>query len=197
MDVSDLDPTPEQRLGDASRRTLLRLAREAILEQLTRGEIPRPEVDDAALIPPSGAFVSLHMEGELRGCIGSLEPGKAPLHRTVCRMAVAAATDDPRFRPLRKDELRFTELEISVLGPLVHSTPEDVVVGVHGLYVVRGSDRGVLLPQVALQYGWDRESFLGHTCRKAGLPIHAWKKQETRLWTFTAEVFSDADYLEG
>jgi AmmeMemoRadiSam system protein A len=140
--------------------------------------------------------VSLHRDGELRGCIGNLEGSKTPLHRLVAEMAVAAATEDHRFAPLRPDELRTTEIEVSVLGPLVPARPEDVSVGPHGLYVVQGRHRGVLLPQVPLQYGWDRETFLDQTCRKAGLPADAWRDPETLLWTFTAEVFSDADVEE-
>lgn len=186
-------------LSLAGRRLLLRLAREAIAARLTRGSID--EGDPAGAVPeelhrPLGAFVSLHREGELRGCIGSLEGGRTPLHRTVVEMAVAAATEDHRFAPLRPEELRYTEIELSVLGLLAPTRPGDVVVGEHGLYVVQGRYRGVLLPQVPVQYGWDRETFLGEACRKAGLHPGAWVDPDTRLFGFTAEVFSDAQMAE-
>ena len=144
---------------------------------------------------PAGAFVSLHVDGELRGCIGSLYADR-PLGQTVAEMATAAATEDPRFDALRAAELRHTDIEVSVLTPFEPIRPEDVVVGRHGLYIVRGPRRGVLLPQVPVQYGWDRETFLAQVCRKAGLPTDAWRDPETLLLGFEAQVFSDLSEAE-
>jgi uncharacterized protein len=187
---------PDHRVGRAARRTLLSLARESIRSQIERGSFPTPPPTGEALLDaPSGAFVSLHIDGALRGCIGSLEPHLA-LRRTIAEMAVAAATEDHRFAPLSLAELRHTEIEISVLSPLLPIAPDDVEVGRHGLYVIRGRQRGVLLPQVPVQYRWSRERFLAETCRKAGLPTKAWRDAETQVLGFTAEVFSEYDLLD-
>ena len=138
-----------------------------------------------------GAFVSLHRRGQLRGCIGYIEAVK-PLLQTVREMAPAAAFQDPRFRPLQADELADLEIEISVLTPLklIKSTDE-IEVGRDGLYIVRGLNRGLLLPQVATQYHWDRQTFLEQTCNKAGLPGDAWKDPGTQIFIFRAEIFAD------
>jgi AmmeMemoRadiSam system protein A len=119
--------------------------------------------------------------------------GVLPLWRTVEENAVAAAFSDPRFPPLTREELDETRIEISVLSPLRHVSPEHVVVGRDGVLVVRGASRGLLLPQVATEYGWDRETLLDHTCRKAGLDPGAWKHPDTKISTFTAEVFGEGD----
>lgn len=174
----------------AQQRTLLDIARAAIARKLGRTGGLAPRVQDDALRAPRGAFVTLLRDGELRGCIGALYPS-TPLDETVEDVAVQAATEDPRFPPLGAPELRQTELEVSVLTPMSPIAPEHVEVGVHGLMVARGRRRGVLLPQVPVQYGWDRERFLAETCRKAGLPADAWKDCETQLLAFTAQVFSD------
>jgi AmmeMemoRadiSam system protein A len=127
----------------------------------------------------------------LRGCIGHLEAVQ-PLLQTVREMAAAAAFHDPRFRPLKKEELADLEIEISVLSPmrLIQSTDE-IEVGRHGLYVVQGFCRGLLLPQVATQYNWDRLAFLEQTCCKAGLHPDAWKEPSTKIYIFTADIFAD------
>lgn len=138
--------------------------------------------------------MSLHRRDgdELRGCIGCFE-GRGTLEETVARMAVEAATRDPRFPPVRPFELGGLTIEISVLGPMLElADPAAVEVGNHGLVVSRGSHRGVLLPQVATECGWSREEFLDHTCLKAGLGRGDWRRPGTRLETFTAEVFADA-----
>ncbi|MFQ5927281.1 MAG: AmmeMemoRadiSam system protein A [Terriglobia bacterium] len=145
---------------------------------------------DPALAQPAAAFVTLHRQGRLRGCIGHLQPTK-PLYRTVADVALAAAFHDPRFPPLEFAELADVEIEISLLSPSCEIRPEEVEVGRHGLIVSQGFSRGLLLPQVAVEQGWDRETFLEQTCRKAGLPPDAWK-QGARLEAFTAEVFSEA-----
>ncbi len=177
------------------RQALLDVARQAIREHLARGRAFRPEHGDPALDVPAGAFVSLHVDGNLRGCIGNLYD-QEPAAQTVSRMAVEAATRDPRFPELRVDELRRVDIEISVLGPLVRLAPEDVVVGTHGLYVVSEHRRGVLLPQVAVDHGWSRERFLSETCRKAGLAADAWQGSDVKLFGFEAQVFSDGSMLD-
>ena len=136
-----------------------------------------------------GAFTTLHLNGKLRGCIGYVVPTHS-LYRTVAETAQAAAFDDPRFSPITAGEAAGLEIDISVLSPLVPIRPEDVVVGKHGLLVSQARRRGVLLPQVPLELGWDRETFLTHTCKKAGLPAEAWL-QGAEIQAFTAEVFGE------
>lgn len=174
-----------------ARLRLLEVAREAIFQRLQRGSVPPFSVTEAELQAPLGAFVSLHLDGDLRGCIGTLH-GERPLHEVVAEMACEAATNDPRFPALTTRELSQTDIEVSVLTPFQPIQPDDVEVGRHGLYVVRGPRRGVLLPQVPVQYGWNREQYLQHACKKAGLPEDAYKDPETRLLSFEAEVFSDS-----
>ena len=174
------------------RDDLLDLARKAILVHVQRGGLPEFDIPEGPLHAEVGAFVSLHMQGELRGCVGRLE-GEGPLYKTVAEMAVAAATEDARFEPLPAGDLRHTEIEISVLGPMRPIKVEDIELGTHGLYIVRGRHRSVLLPQVPTQFGWSLEEFLTQGCRKAGLSDDAWKEGETMLLGFTAQVFGDTD----
>ena len=180
-------------LSPQQRQQLLRIARESIAAVL---DGRRPELDpaqlDADLARPSGAFVSLHTkEGDLRGCIGSIQ-AVAPLCRAVASSAVNAAFRDPRFYPVRREELDHLHVEISVMSPIEAVTNvEEIEVGRDGLIVSRGGRTGLLLPQVAAEYGWDRETFLGHTCRKAGLPADAWRAEGTRIERFSAEVFGE------
>ena len=143
-------------------------------------------------LPAAGAFVTLHdARGALRGCIGCFE-GRGSLEETVVRMARESALKDPRFSPVRPEEVGDLAIEISVLGaPTPLSSPEALVVGVHGLIVEHGGARGVLLPQVAEELGWTRERFLEQVCEKARLDRQAWRWPETRLTVFTAEVFGD------
>jgi len=180
----------QTQLSRKSKERLLEIAREAIFQRLQRGSVPPFAVSEAELQVLAGAFVSLHLDGQLRGCIGTLH-GERPLHQTVVDMAVEAATNDPRFPELSPKELPKTDIEVSVLTPFVPIDPTDVVPGRHGLYIARGPRRGVLLPQVATQYGWTREKYLAELCRKAGLPEDAWKDKDTRLFAFEALVFSN------
>jgi AmmeMemoRadiSam system protein A len=178
-------------LTAADKQLLLQVARDSIACQLT-GRAPEPvQTSSPVFQEPRGAFVSLHRRGQLRGCIGYIEALK-PLLQTIREMAPAAAFQDPRFRPLQADELADLEIEISVLTPLklIKSTDE-IEVGQHGLYIVRGLNRGLLLPQVATQYHWDRRTFLEQTCGKAGLPPDAWRDPHTQIYTFTAEIFAE------
>ncbi len=186
-----------QPLTVPERRELLVHAR-AVLENRLAGAAQRPDPDPTAfpgLQIPRGAFVTLHLRGRLRGCIGTFR-AREPLHRVVREMALSAAFHDPRFRPVSSAELDGLELEISALTPLVEvQSIDEIVVGVHGLYISRGYASGVLLPQVAVEYGWDRDEFLCRTCEKAGLPDDAWRNGAT-IERFSAEVFSESD-LEG
>jgi AmmeMemoRadiSam system protein A len=136
-----------------------------------------------------GAFVTLHLQGRLRGCIGYIVP-QYSLYRTVAEAAQAAAFEDPRFQPVTTDEAGRLAVEISILSPPQPIRPEEVVAGLHGLIVTQGGRRGVLLPQVPVEWNWDRETFLSQTCLKAGLLPDAWM-QGIDLQAFTAEVFGD------
>ena len=176
-------------LSDGEKKDLLLLARTTIESKL-KGITP------AASIPLTdnlkqcrGAFVSLHCKGRLRGCIGYIRAEK-PLHQTIREMALSAAFNDPRFEPLNRNELKDIDVEISVLTPLQPVNDiADIVVGKHGLMIVKDYRSGLLLPQVATEYGWSREEFLDHTCLKAGLPQTAWKDKDTKIYLFSADVF--------
>jgi AmmeMemoRadiSam system protein A len=142
-----------------------------------------------------GAFVTLHKFGDLRGCIGTFRNDKK-LYEVVSDMAIQAAFYDPRFQPVTKDELDKIEIEISVLTPMVPVyNLDDIVVGRDGLYVKKGFYSGVLLPQVATEYNWDKYQFLSHTCIKAGLPDDIWKREKIDIYRFSAIVFSEKDVL--
>ena len=176
--------------SDADRALLLKIAREAIAAHLNPQSQSISNLQSAILARPGGTFVTIHKGGDLRGCIGHIEPLE-PLGQVVPRCAVSAATSDPRFPPLAPDELDAIEIEISLLGPLEPITgPQDILVGRHGLVVERGWQRGLLLPQVATEWQWNAQQFLAHTCEKAGLPQDAWQK-DAKIWRFEAEVFSE------
>ena len=172
------------------RSLLLRLAHEAIFAALEQREIslvpPSPH-----LAEPRGAFTTLYYRGDLRGCVGYVFP-VTPLYRTVAESACSAAFDDSRFSPVTRDQAPELEVSLSVLSPLQPVLPEQVEIGRHGLLISLGYYRGLLLPQVPVEHGWDRIAFLEQTCRKAGLPLNAWQSG-ARLEAFTAEVFSDAE----
>jgi AmmeMemoRadiSam system protein A len=146
-----------------------------------------------ALRQPQGAFVTLSIRNKLRGCIGYIESVR-PLGEVVREVAAKAACADPRFPPLTLAEFQEVTLEISVLSTLRPvKGPEEISVGEHGLMLELGSSRGLLLPQVATQYGWGAEEFLNAVARKAGLPVVAWKNPDVRLFTFTAEIFRSVE----
>ena len=185
---------PHPPLGEDERRALLHLARSAIVARLENLPPPDWPRDRPRLVRPQAAFVTLKTGAVLRGCIGSLDP-HASLADNVIRCAAAAATEDPRFPPLEPADAVELRIEISVLGPLarVHTPLEEVVPGRHGLVVSSGSRRGLLLPQVAAEHGWDARTFLGEACRKAGLPPDAWERGAT-VQAFEAEVFGEEDF---
>lgn len=171
-------------------RACLRLARQALEHYFKTGGDLRPPHGSGTLKEKRGAFVTLTVDGELRGCIGYPLPVK-PLDETIVEMAVAAASQDTRFEPLGANELKKLKIEISVLGlPKPAGRPEEVEVGRHGIIVSKGFRRGLLLPQVPVEHGWDRETYLGHGCLKAGLPPDEWKKG-AEIEVFTAQVFSE------
>ena len=178
--------TPEYSAEE--RQTLIRLAHQSIEAALQGREVDLTAPSEH-LSECRGEFTTLHLQGALRGCIGHIFPGQ-PLYRTVAETARAAAFEDPRFAPITLAEAPSLTVEISVLSTLRPIRPDDVVVGRHGLVIVQGSHRGLLLPQVPLEWDWDRETFLSQTCLKAGLPPDAWRRG-AELHAFTAEVFGE------
>ena len=177
-------------LNDEEKRMLLRAARAAVEERFAQKRF-LPGMLSQALRAPCGAFVTLTRAGELRGCIGYVSSDR-PLFSTVVDAAAAAAFQDSRFTPIGEEELAEIRIEISVLSPLtkIHDVQE-IVVGKHGILMSRGHLSGLLLPQVATEYGWDRETFLENTCRKAGLAGGCWRESDVSIETFTAEIFAD------
>lgn len=172
------------------RALLLATAHRAIAAAFTEGQkVALPEAVPPRLAEPRGAFTTLHLEGSLRGCVGYIAAVK-PLIQTVAEAAVAAGFHDPRFPPLTPEEARRLKIEISVLSLPAPILAEQVEVGRHGLIVAQGGRRGLLLPQVASEHGWDAPTFLSQTCLKAGLEPDAWQKG-AQLEAFTAEVFGE------
>lgn len=176
-------------LTEGEKRELLAIARRAASSYVEEGKVPEERPASPKLADPGAAFVTLTRRGRLRGCIGYTEAASS-LCRTVQECVVAAATEDPRFSPVKPGEISEIRIEISVLTPLVPIRPEEVEVGIHGLMVRKGARRGLLLPQVATEHGWDRKAFLSNTCLKAGLPADEWEKG-AQLYSFTAEVFGE------
>ena len=169
---------------------LLGLVHEAILSKLEEREV-QLGAWSGHLSELRGAFTTLYLHGKLRGCVG-YPIAILPLYRTVIETAQAAAFDDPRFRPVGLHEARDLKVSLSVMSPLKAILPEEVEVGRHGLVVSFDGHRGLLLPQVATEHGWDRVTFLEQTCRKAGLPANAWREGAV-IEAFTAEVFGDRE----
>jgi AmmeMemoRadiSam system protein A len=196
------------------RALLLRLAHESILSALEHREIPLdPSTAHLAehlsgqlsghlsehlsqrlsehLSQPRGAFTTLYLRGQLRGCVGYVLP-VSPVYRAVAETARAAAFEDTRFYPVTLPEARELEIELSILSPPQPISAEGIEIGRHGLMISMAGHRGLLLPQVPVEHHWDRTTFLEQTCRKAGLPLDAWQKGAT-IEAFTAEVFGDKD----
>lgn len=178
-----------QNLSRSEQKKLLDLAREAIIGYVREGKVPDREESEPNLQGHQGCFVSIKMNAQLRGCIGSFTSDK-PLYKLVQEMAISAATRDPRFYPMKPADLSDFTLEVSVLSPLEKiSSPEAITVGIHGIYIEKNSSRGVLLPQVAVEFGWDRDTFLSQTCLKAGLRPDDWKEGSS-IYVFSAQIFS-------
>lgn len=172
------------------KRMLLSIAREAIVSHISRSPAKPREIKSDKLSEEVGCFVTIKADDKLRGCIGNFISNK-PLHRLVQEMAIAAATQDPRFYPMKESDLGSFKLEISVLSPLRKiAAVDEIQVGVHGIYLERNVHRGVLLPQVAVEHGWDRETFLQQTSRKAGMGLDDWK-DNTDIYVFSATVFNE------
>jgi AmmeMemoRadiSam system protein B/AmmeMemoRadiSam system protein A len=176
-------------LNEEEKKTLHHIAK-TVIENKAKGKpVPDFKVESSILKENRGAFVTIHKKGQLRGCIGYIE-GHGPLHHTVQEMADAAAFRDPRFSPVKEKELPELDIEISVLTPLRRiKDVNEIQVGTHGIYIKKGWYSGLLLPQVATEYRWDRQTFLEHTCQKAGLPSAAWKEKDTEIYIFSADIF--------
>ena len=169
---------------------MLELAEKAITYYLKNGKRLQIEESDTVLNKEMGAFVTLHKDGRLRGCIGNLI-GRGPFYLTVRDMAVEAATGDPRFKPVTLDEMKDIDIEISALSPMEKiDDPQKIEMGKHGVMVRSGFTSGVYLPQVATETGWSREEFMNSLCaEKAGIPENSWKTGKCEIYIFTAEVF--------
>jgi AmmeMemoRadiSam system protein A len=186
----DLELYRRQEFSDPERADLLALSHEAILSMVEHREM------EACPCPPHwdqhrGAFTTIYIHGRLRGCVGYPLP-LLPLRRTIIETARGAAFEDRRFSPVNAEESRQLEVSLSILSALKSVSFEEVQIGVHGLLISQAGHRGLLLPQVPVEHGWDRITFLEQTCRKAGLPADAWRSGAT-IETFTAEVFADKD----
>lgn len=174
----------------SEREILFRNAFEAIEAAVRAAPIPFAQELTNLLNNPSGAFVTIYKFGELRGCVGEVEP-KKPLLQAVIDAAYNSAINDPRFNPLTQDELEDIQLEISIISNLKEiENINEIEVGVHGILMQQGEKKGLLLPQVATEYNWDRETFLNQTARKAGLQYDAWKKGNVKISIFTAEIIN-------
>lgn len=178
-------------LDESAKKELLAIARATLEGYFKDRAVPELRVISPALSGRGGAFVSLHRGDDLRGCIGILS-SEGELYRTVQRCALSAALEDCRFHPVMPEEVPHLNIEISVLSEFRRITDVALIeVGRHGLMVSLGGSRGLLLPQVAAKLGWDRETFLAQTCRKAGISADAWKKPNTVIQIFEAQVFSE------
>jgi AmmeMemoRadiSam system protein A len=176
-------------IGAEDQQRLLRLAREALEARVQRRTPPAP-AHGGALDWPRGAFVTLHAHGDLRGCLGQIGPD-APLAETVAHLAAVVSDSDPRFDPVTPSELNTIEIEISVLTPEREvASPDDVEVGRHGVIIEQGGRRGLLLPQVATEQQWDRDTLLSHACLKARLPPDAWRSG-AKILVFEAQIFGE------
>lgn len=181
-------------LNGQEQQRLLEIARQSISDA-AGGRGPAPlEAEPDGLTLERGAFVTIHRHGNLRGCIGNFT-AEGPLADTVQQMAVSAALHDPRFPPVSPDEMDELDLEISVLSPLSKiENVGEIEVGVHGIYIISPRGRGVLLPQVAAEWGWDRDTFLDQTCVKAGLQPGCWRDDDVEILIFSAQVFGEEDH---
>jgi AmmeMemoRadiSam system protein A len=177
-------------LCEADRRAALQLARMAVVEAVSHRKLPDVFPREGVFAERHAVFVTLHVRDRLQGCIGVIE-AKEPLGEAIVRCAASAALEDPRFAPMKQEQLDELSIEISLLSPMEPIDPEAIEIGHHGLFVHLHAKRGLLLPQVAIEHRLTREQFLAETCRKAGLQREAWRDPEARLLGFTCEVFSE------
>lgn len=187
----------ELKLSTEDKRYLLELARKVIRAKCSGSSFdPEPPVSPV-LNEKRGAFVTLNEQGQLRGCIGYIE-GIKPLYQSIMEMAEAAAFNDPRFPPVQAEEVDDLEIEISVLSPLRRiKNIDEIKIGTHGILMKKKHFQGLLLPQVATHYNWDRETFLLQTCIKAGLPSGCRHDPEVEIWIFSASIFSEEEFFGG
>ncbi len=170
---------------------LLQIAREAICHCVHRKAYSPDPREEKSLTQRSGCFVTIKQDGQLRGCIGNFKSHR-PLYQEVAEMAAASCAKDPRFHPMEENDLNDFSLEISVLSPLEKIDEPDLIkVGKHGIYLEKNFSRGVLLPQVATEYSWNRETFLQQTCLKAGLPADAWQDPDAEIYIFSAQIITE------
>jgi AmmeMemoRadiSam system protein A len=181
----------DRELNTHEKQSLLEIARQAIVHGVQTGQEYVEPREEKALNQRNGCFVTIKQNGQLRGCIGNFQ-SELPLFKEVANMAQASASKDPRFYPLKEEDLDNFTLEISVLSPLRKIEDiEEIEVGRHGIYIEKSFYRGVLLPQVATEHHWDRKTFLKQTCIKAGLPTNAWEAEDADIYVFSAQVFGE------
>lgn len=181
-------------LTELQKQELLKLARNTVELYVEKSLIYKYKTQDGVLLSESGAFVTIHNNGKLRGCIGMIE-GRGPLYETVIEMAVEACSGDPRFSPVMLSELKEIDIEISVLAPKKRvKSIDEIILGTHGVIVRQGYSSGVFLPQVAQETGWSKEEFMRNLCAgKAGLEPDAYKDPKTEIFVFEAEVFGEKE----
>jgi hypothetical protein len=181
-------------LADDEKRELLRIARATLKEYLASGRTPPGAPHRQSMREPAGVFVSIRTGDKLRGCVGQVAEAQ-PLYKAIQEMAIAAASRDPRFQPLAPQELATAIIEVSVLGERrVVKTPDEITIGKDGLQLTYGSRRGLLLPKVAEEHGWDAVTFLGKVCEKAGVAGDVWREPEAVIEAFTAQVFDEKSH---
>ena len=181
----------DRELNAHEKQVLLAIARQAIILGVQSGQEYVEPREEKTLNQRNGCFVTIKQNGQLRGCIGNFQ-SELPLFKEVAQMAQASAAKDPRFYPLKEEDLDNFNLEISVLSPLQKAENiEDIEVGKHGIYIEKSFYRGVLLPQVATEHKWDRQTFLKQTCIKAGLSTDAWEADDADIYIFSAQVFGE------
>ena len=182
-------------ITDTAAQILITIAREAIRNKLENQPFTPSPREEQRLNERAGCFVTLKIDDRLRGCIGNFQ-SRRPLYQEVALMAVAAATEDPRFAPLTQAELDHVNIEITILSPLEKiAGPDDIVIGQHGIYLEHGHHRGVLLPQVASEHHWDALTFLRQTCNKAGLSADMWQSEGTDLYRFSGQIIAEQTTL--
>ena len=182
----------DRELNEQEQQALLAIARQAIVHAVKHGDDYIEPREEKALNQRNGCFVTIKQSGQLRGCIGNFQ-SELPLFKEVAMMAKASATNDPRFYPMQSTDLDNFTLEISVLSPL-HKIEDvdEIEVGKHGIYIEKSYHRGVLLPQVATEHNWNRNTFLKQTCIKAGLPTDAWQADDADIYIFSAQIFRES-----